>query len=133
VRVGLSFVSSHQACLNAEAEIPTFDFDLVSQSTVSQFETLLNRIRVDSANISDESLTLFYSSLYRTLLSPQNYTGENPLWEALEPTFDSFYCIWDTFRFVHPLFNVFVPEAQSEMIKSLIDIYRHEGWLPDCR
>lgn len=133
VRVGMSFVSNDQACSNAEAEIPTFDFEGVSQSTISQFDTLLNRIRVDSINVPDETLTLFYSSLYRTLISPQNYTGENPLWETVEPTFDSFYCIWDTFRFIHPLYNVFMPEAQSEMIRSLIDIYHHEGWLPDCR
>ena len=71
--------------------------------------------------------------LYRTFISPQNYTAENPLWKSAEPTFDSYYCIWDTFRFTHPLFNIIVPEAQSQFIQSLIDIYRHEGWLPECR
>jgi putative alpha-1,2-mannosidase len=24
------------------------------------------------------------------------------------------------------------PEAQTEMVKSLLSIYKHEGWLPDC-
>lgn len=71
--------------------------------------------------------------LYRTFISPQNYTGENPLWKTNEPTFDSYYCIWDTFRFSHPLYNILVPEAQSQFIRSLLDIYRHEGWLPECR
>jgi putative alpha-1,2-mannosidase len=66
-------------------------------------------------------------------MSPQNYTGENPLWETNGPTFDSYYCIWDTFRYSHPLYNVLIPDAQAQMIESLIDIYRHEGWLPDCR
>jgi putative alpha-1,2-mannosidase len=55
------------------------------------------------------------------------------LWDTKEPTFDSFYCIWDTFRFSHPLYNIFVPEAQSQMVRSLIDIFRFEGWLPECR
>jgi putative alpha-1,2-mannosidase len=63
VRMGMSFISTDQACSNAEAEIPDFDFDAVSQSSVSQFEVILNRIRVDSANVTDDVLSLFYSSV----------------------------------------------------------------------
>lgn len=63
VRMGMSFVSSDQACSNAEEEVPTFNFDDVSQSSISQFETLLNRIRVNPANVSEDTLVLFYSSV----------------------------------------------------------------------
>jgi putative alpha-1,2-mannosidase len=63
VRMGMSFISPDQACSNAEEEIPTFDFYAVSQSSVSQFETLLNRIRVDHTNVPRDTLTLFYSSV----------------------------------------------------------------------
>jgi putative alpha-1,2-mannosidase len=63
VRMGMSFISSDQACSNAEEEIPTFNFDVVLQSSISQFETLLNRIRVNSANVSEDTLVLFYSSV----------------------------------------------------------------------
>jgi putative alpha-1,2-mannosidase len=133
IRMGLSFISTTQACTNAETEIPDFDFDAVANSSRSQHEEYLNRIRVDPTGVSETHLKLFYSSLYRTLISPQNYTGENPLWDTEEPTFDSFYCIWDTFRFTHPLYNVFLPEVQSQMIRSLLDIYRFDGYLPECR
>jgi hypothetical protein len=63
VRMGMSFISADQACSNAEAEIPDFDFDVVFQSSVSQFEGILNRIRVDSTNVTDDVLSLFYSSV----------------------------------------------------------------------
>ena len=63
VRMGMSFISPDQACSNAEEEIPSFDFEDVSQSSVSQFETLLNRIRVDSTDVTDDMLVLFYSSV----------------------------------------------------------------------
>ena len=63
VRMGMSFISTDQACSNAEAEIPDFDFDTVSQSSVSKFEEILNRIRVDSTNVTDDVLSLFYSSV----------------------------------------------------------------------
>jgi putative alpha-1,2-mannosidase len=63
VRVGLSFIDPVQACFNAAEEIPDFDFEEVQTSAVSQFTDLLNRIRVDTTGISDDTLTLFYSSV----------------------------------------------------------------------
>jgi putative alpha-1,2-mannosidase len=47
--------------------------------------------------------------------------------------YDSFYCMWDSHRSVHPLITLLDPYSQTRMVRSLIDIYRHEGWLPDCR
>ena len=56
-----------------------------------------------------------------------NRTGENPLWDSEEPYYDSFYCIWDSFRSVHPLLTILDPKSQTKMVRALIDIYRHEG------
>ncbi len=75
----------------------------------------------------------FYSGIYRTMINPQNYTGENPLWSSSEPYFDSLYCIWDLFRSQLPFLTIVDPDAVAEMIRSLVDTYRHVGWLPDCR
>ncbi|TEA20296.1 putative secreted glycosidase [Colletotrichum sidae] len=75
----------------------------------------------------------FWSGLYRNMISPQNYTGENPYWDSGVPYFDSYYCICDSFRAQHPLLTVIDPQAQAQMVNSLLDIYKHEGWLPDCR
>lgn len=38
-----------------------------------------------------------------------------------------FYCIWDSFRVQHPLLTIIDPDAQTDMLRALIDIYRHEG------
>lgn len=67
------------------------------------------------------------------IAAPQNYTGENPDWNSTEPYFDSFYCIWDIFRATHPLLIVLDPINITLMVRSLIDIYKHTGYLPDCR
>jgi len=40
--------------------------------------------------------------------------------------------IWDSFRVIHPLLTIVDPAAQVQMMASLLDIYKHEGWLPDC-
>lgn len=41
--------------------------------------------------------------------------------------------IWDSFRAQHPFLTIIDPVSQSRMVRSLLDTYRHEGWLPDCR
>ncbi|KAK8012468.1 glycosyl hydrolase family 92 [Apiospora marii] len=93
----------------------------------------LSVIQVDQVGVSEDLLTTFWSGFYRALLSPQDYTGENPLWNSSEPYFDSFYCIWDSFRAQHPLLTLVDPKEQTRMVRALIDIYKHEGKLPDCR
>ena len=41
--------------------------------------------------------------------------------------------IWDLFRSQLPFLTLIDPQPLGDMIKSLIDTYRHVGWLPDCR
>ncbi|KAI2610536.1 glycoside hydrolase family 92 protein [Hypoxylon sp. NC1633] len=132
-RVGLSFMSVDQACSNAEIEIPDFRFLDVVKSSQNAWKEKLSVIKPDTSGLSQESLTTFWSGLYRALISPQDYTGENQLWTSDEPYYDSFYCIWDSFRAQHPLLTIIDPAVQTKMVRSLIDTYKHEGKLPDCR
>ncbi|OJI97451.1 hypothetical protein ASPVEDRAFT_49456 [Aspergillus versicolor CBS 583.65] len=132
-RVGLSFMSIDQACQNAEHEIPDFDFNATRSAAVDLWTEKLAPIRVSRNGIDHSVLTNFYSGIYRTMVNPQNYTGENPLWSSAEPYFDSFYCLWDSFRSQIPFLTIVDPSAVTSMIRSLIDTQRHLGWLPDCR
>jgi putative alpha-1,2-mannosidase len=91
-RVGLSFISSDQACSNAEKEIPNFDFDAVASAATDAWRKKLSPIVVSTGGGVDQNqVKNFYSGIYRTLVNPQNYTGENPRWNTGEPYFDSFY------------------------------------------
>jgi putative alpha-1,2-mannosidase len=127
VRVGLSFMSREKACSNAETEIPDFGFDRVLQAAKDVWREKLSVIEVDATDVSAELQTVFWSGTYRAMISPQDYTGENPLWKSDEPYYDSYYCIWDSFRSIHPLLTLLDPHSQALMVRSLIDIYRHEG------
>ncbi|KAI1114148.1 glycoside hydrolase family 92 protein [Nemania sp. NC0429] len=133
-RVGISFISADRACRSAEAEIPEplDDFDRLVREAEDAWEEKLSPISIDAAGVSDDLLKSFWSGIYRTMISPQNYTGENPEWDSGIPYFDSFYCIWDSFRVQHPLLTIVDPRAQVQMVNSLLDMYKHEGWLPDC-
>ncbi|KAI3395878.1 hypothetical protein diail_815 [Diaporthe ilicicola] len=120
-RTATSFISVDQACAHAESEIPDFDFDSVRSAATSAWREKLSYISVDTEGVDTSFVTNFFSGYYRTMINPQNYTGENPL------------CIWDLFRSTLPFLTIIDPEAVEEMIRSLIDTYAHLGWLPDCR
>jgi putative alpha-1,2-mannosidase len=133
VRVGLSFMSASQACHNAESEIPDFGFERVKRSAEEAWRKKLQVIKINPKGVDADLQTIFWSGIYRTMISPQDYTGENPLWNSSEPYFDSFYCIWDSFRSQHPFLTLADPLEQTRMVRGLIDIFKHEGKLPDCR
>lgn len=133
IRVGMSFMSAEQACKNAEREIPNFDFNKTLATAEAVWKEKLSVVEIDPGGVEDGLLKSFWSGIYRTMISPQDYTGENPLWKSKEPYYDSYYCIWDSFRSIHQLLTLLDPQSQTLMVRSLIDIYRFEGKLPDCR
>ena len=132
-RVGMSFISTAQACSNAEKEIPKSNFDALVKSAEEAWRAKLDVITIQDGGVGDVFLKAFWSGVYRTMISPQDYTGENPNWISSEPYYDSFYCIWDSFRSIHPLLTLLDPQSQTLMVRGLLDIYVHAGWLPDCR
>ena len=129
VRVGVSFMNTSHACHNAEVEVPDFGFDETLSAAEQVWREKLSVIEIDPTGVSDELQTVFWSGAYRAMISPQDYTGENPLWISSEPYYDSYYCIWDSFRSIHPLLTLLDPHSQTRMVRSLIDIYRFEGKL----
>ncbi|PPQ74974.1 hypothetical protein CVT24_010275, partial [Panaeolus cyanescens] len=104
VRIGVSFISSSQACANAESEIPDFDFERVRAESRGSWGELLGRVQVDVGGGGglEEMRELFYSS-------------------------------WDTYRTLYPLMSMHDPITFSRIVRGMIDIQRHEGWLPECR
>lgn len=70
----MSFISSDQACANAESEVPTFDFDGVRKAAFDEWNELLGRIQVKTTDVDPDIVELFYSSVYRTHISPADCT-----------------------------------------------------------
>lgn len=69
-RAGVSFISSEQACRNAESEIPNYDFDGVHKASRDAWNDLLTRFQVKTDNVQANVTEMFYSSIYRTHISP---------------------------------------------------------------
>lgn len=132
-KIGVSFISTGKACQNVEQEIPsgTTLQTLVSNAQTRWNEEVFSKVQTTETNTT--VLTQLYSYLYGMHLLPSNRTGENPLWVSSEPSYDDIFTFWDLFRCSTALVQVLQPESYEEQIRSIIDIWRNEGWLPDAR
>lgn len=131
VKVGISFISIEQARASLHEEMPAYDLDGARRSVVAQWEQRLNSIRLKGASASQ--MRQMYTAIYHTMLMPVDRTGENPRWQSAEPYYDDYYALWDTFRTSAPLLTLIAPDRERDLIRSLLDIYRHEGYMPDAR
>jgi predicted alpha-1,2-mannosidase len=131
LKVGISFLSEAQAKANALSEVRGFDFEGTRAAALAAWDKVLAPVQVKG--VSDQDRSMLYTALYHTMLMPVDRTGENPLWTSSEPYYDDYYTIWDTFRSSSPLLTLIAQDRQVAMLRSLVDIYRHDGWLPDGR
>lgn len=98
-KVGISLISIEKACAFKDSEVPSWEMDDTVTAAVEEWNTdVFSKIRVDTSESANHTnLVLLYSSLYFMHLMPSNRTGENPLWESDEPSWDDFYCICKIF------------------------------------
>ncbi|SHE89142.1 GH92 family glycosyl hydrolase [Dysgonomonas macrotermitis] len=132
LKIGISFLSSLKARENAHAEISHWSFETVHQQLLDQWEGLFRKIEI-SPRTPDAYKRMFYTALYHTMLMPVDRSGENPLWTDNEPYYDDFYAIWDTYRTSSPLITLIDPERETDIVRSLINIYKRDGYMPDAR
>jgi predicted alpha-1,2-mannosidase len=132
VKIGISFISTGKAKLNLDKELSTWKFDDVVAEGQQVWDKLLGRIEIDK-NASDKHKRMVYTGLYHTMLMPVDKTGENALWKSDKPYYDDFYAIWDTFRSSHPLITLIDPQRQTDIVNAMLDIYKHDGYMPDAR
>ena len=131
LKIGISFMSVEQAKKNATTEIAGFDFAGAKAAAEKTWDAALSPITVEGA--TDDELTQLYTSTYHTMMMPVDRTGENPRFVSDEPSFDDFCAIWDTFRTSSPFLTLIAEKRESDIVRSLVDLYRHEGWMPDAR
>lgn len=130
-KVGISWISADKACQFLD-EIPGWDLNSTVQAAKDQWNAeVLSKIDVQSTN--ETQLEMFYTALYHSHLMPSDRTGENPNWESDEPYYDDFYTIWDTFRCLHALTTLILPNRVTGIVRALIDIWRFEMFMPDGR
>ncbi len=130
VKVAISYMGVNKAQYNIK-EIPSWSLETVKSNAVIEWNKILKQVKVEGG--SEDSKKIFYSSVYRIFLQPNNYKGENPLWASDKPYYSDYHAIWDTYRATHPFINLLQPSLGADMVESLIDIYRFDNYMPDAR
>jgi predicted alpha-1,2-mannosidase len=130
LKVGISMISTQQAEENVGKEIPHWDFDQIKKQANGQWEKELRKIEVKG--MSDVNSRIFYTSLYHALLSQDDWTGENPVFDYKRAYYENFLCVWDLFRTVSPLLTLISTKEHTDMLNTLLDVYKQDGWLADA-
>lgn len=138
IRLGLSYVSAAGADLAFNTEVSGQTLDALLQQARDKWEDLLDRIQVTGG--TEDQRKIFYTGLYHSFLMP-TMMDDGPSSAYAYPAFDKttktlshpFYSdlsIWDTFRTVHPLYNLILWDKNPEILSSILLMADQDGYLP---
>ncbi len=136
VKVALSPTSIENAKLNMDVELPHWDFHQTIVNADTSWNEELNKIKITT---NDESIRrIFYTGLYHTMIAPSlfcdvngdYYGADNEMHKGADFVNYTTFSLWDTYRAAHPLMTIIHPEKMSDMINTMLTIYKQQGRLP---
>ncbi|MCW3462938.1 GH92 family glycosyl hydrolase [Chitinophaga nivalis] len=129
IKFALSSVSTAGALRNLRTEIPGWDFNAVKAAGQELWSKELRKIQIESR--SKEEKENFYTAMYHAFINPTTYMDVDGAYRGLDMnnhtangyTNYSTFSLWDTYRALHPLFNVIQPQRNADMIQSMLQHY----------
>ena len=126
IKFALSSVSTDGALLNLKTELPHWDFNQTKKEAQEKWNKELAKIEVETTTL--EQKETFYTAMYHSMLSPIIYEDIDGSYRGLDQNIhqsDGFvnhtvFSLWDTYRALHPLFNIIQPKRNNDMIKSML-------------
>ena len=140
LKAATSFTTKEGAVNNFAAEVEGHDFESLMENVASQWTTRLHAIDVEDSDTA--RVNQFYGALYRCSFLPREMSdadGDYPRFsspagsasQARESRkYYGDFSMWDTYRAVHPLYNLIAPRQSADMMQSLVTMYEQGGWLP---
>jgi len=133
LKVGISFVDMDGAEKNFRAEIENKDFDQIRQEAKEAWDRELSRIKIEGG--TEDEKTIFYTSLYHTMIDPRVYTdvdgryvgGDKGIYNSSAFTKRTIFSGWDVFRSQFPLQTIINPELVNDQLNSLITLADQSG------
>lgn len=128
IKFALSPVSMNGALNNMHAEIPGWDFESVRADGQKLWEKELHKIEITT---SAENKITFYTSMYHAMINPTIYMDVDGQYKGLDQNIHkaegfvnyTTFSLWDTYRALHPLFNIIQPDRNGDMITSMLAHY----------
>jgi predicted alpha-1,2-mannosidase len=128
IKFALSPVSQENALNNMDVETPDWNFEKIKEKGQNLWNKELNKIVITAGE--NEKIN-FYTAMYHAFINPTVYMDENGDYKGLDQNihkakgFTNYttFSLWDTYRALHPLFNIIQPKRNGDMIKSMLAHY----------
>lgn len=128
VKFALSPVSMNAALNNMQKELPGWDFERTVLQAKQRWDEELGKVEINGSVAEKEN---FYTALYHTFINPTIYMDVDSQYKGTDQeihTANGFtnyttFSLWDTYRALHPLFNIIQPKRNADMVKSMLAHY----------
>ncbi|WP_029905268.1 GH92 family glycosyl hydrolase [Prevotella sp. 10(H)] len=135
IKVALSPVSIENAKLNMKSELPGWDFKQTIADADKAWNDELSKIVISADDVTKR---VFYTALYHTMIAPSEFCDVNNDYRGSDAkmhekgAFKNYttFSLWDTYRAAHPLMTIIHPEKMSDIINTMLTIYKEQGKLP---
>jgi len=135
IKVALSPVSIENAILNLSTELPGWDFASTTKNADGKWEKELSKVKI---NASANTKKIFYTALFHTMTAPSlfndvnnDYLGtDKKVYKQANFTNYTTFSLWDTYRAAHPLYTILHQDRVSDVVNTMLAIYKEQGKLP---
>lgn len=136
LRVGVSYVDLEQARAHRAAELDGRTFDEVRQAAAARWRELFGSVRI--AGGTERHQTMFYTALYNAYRMPTQFSGVDGRYRGMDGevhtadgwTYYTDLSLWDTFRTLHPWYELTNVEVERDVLRSLIAMCEQAGRMP---
>ncbi|WP_338082744.1 GH92 family glycosyl hydrolase [Elizabethkingia ursingii] len=132
VQLAISPVSQANAMENLEKEAGNLSFDQIKTKSQENWNKELNKIVIKG---TEDQKVNFYTAMYHTFINPTIYMDANGEYKGLDQNthkaqgFTNYttFSLWDTYRALHPYFNIIQPKRNADMVKSMMAHYEQSS------
>lgn len=125
VRIAISGVGTDGALANLRAETEGKNFDVIRAEAREKWNDALDMFDIEG---QDDQKTMFYTSLYHTMINPSVYMDVDGRYRGVDHNIHSadgftnytVFSMWDTYRALHPLFNITNRARNTDMMRSML-------------
>jgi predicted alpha-1,2-mannosidase len=137
VRLAISYISCANARQNLQAEALDRSFEDIYAAARDAWEKRLALVQIEGGN--ERQRRIFYTALYRAFQMPTTFNDVNGEYMGFDravhkveegTTYYTDFSLWDSFRTVHPLYNLIARHDERDMMASLVEMAKAGGCLP---
>jgi len=125
MKVALSATSTEGALRNLHAETDGRNFEQLLAETQAKWNKELAVLQADG---TEDQKAMLYTSLYHTMINPSIYMDVDGQYRGIDHNIHqaegftnyTVFSLWDTYRALHPLFNLLQPQRNADMVASML-------------